>query len=231
MEVIREFNDNEDIYKDEMRECKIINDFMAELPEQSYQTIELQDLERQFRKYQQKFEDKFETLEKFVNQVKQEKSQKDAFIFTEIPEYIISKKMLRKDYDEVIKVLKKVRLLYLANKLDLKGEDPNFENAVLTDDDMVPCNLFDKILSDIKHKYEEKRQTIQKFLEDMKKHIDDIIAKMRVESEKTKRIIEQSVLVTSINDRMENKNRKIFKNQFVFRNLYTALVKNSTIFT
>lgn len=54
---------------------------------------------------------------------------------------------------------------------------------------------------------------------------------MRVESEKTKRIIEQSVLVTSINERMENKNRKIFKNQFIFRNLYTALVKNSTTFT
>lgn len=68
--------------------------------------------------------------------------------------------MLRKDYEEVIKVLKRVRVLYLQEKLNYKGEDLTFENAIMTDDDMVPCILFDKILKDIKHKFEEKRQTI-----------------------------------------------------------------------
>lgn len=68
--MVRDFDVMEDLYKNEMYECKVINDFLAELPEQSYQTIEMQDLERQFRKYQQKFEDKYEVLEKFVDQVK-----------------------------------------------------------------------------------------------------------------------------------------------------------------
>jgi len=59
-------------------------------------------------------------IQTFVDNVKQEKAQNNVFILTEIPEYIISKKMLRKDYEENIKVLKKVRLLYLAEKLKLK---------------------------------------------------------------------------------------------------------------
>lgn len=75
--------------------------------------------------------------------------------------------MLRKDFEENIKVLKKVRTLYIAEKLKMKDEKPDFDNVALTDEDFVPTVLFDKILSDIKHKFQEKKQTIQSFLHQM----------------------------------------------------------------
>lgn len=83
--------------------------------------------------------------------------------------------MPRKDFEENIKVLKKVRLLYLAEKLNIKDQKPNFDNVSLTDEDFVPTVLFDKILSDIKHKFQEKKMTIIQFLNQMNSNIQSAI--------------------------------------------------------
>lgn len=82
--------------------------------------------------------------------MKNQKSREEKnVIFTEIPEWIVSKKMSRKDYEENIKILQKVRTLYIAEKLKFKNEKPDFENIALTDEDYVPVGMFDRILHNI----------------------------------------------------------------------------------
>lgn len=134
--------------------------------------------------------------------------------------------MSRKDYNENIKVLKKVRILYLANKHHFRGKtQPDYDSIPLSDDDLVDCILFDKILSDIKHKQKEKTDTIQKFLNENKLKVKETQEQMGVDSEKIKKTIEHSVLVTQLNHRMEKNNREQFKSQYIFKNLYLTFVK------
>lgn len=61
--------------------------------------------------------------------------------------------MPRKEYEENIKVLKKVRDLYLAEKLMAMEKKPHPDNVYLTDEDYVPTAMFDKVLKDIEHKF------------------------------------------------------------------------------
>jgi hypothetical protein len=54
------------------KECKIINDFLAELPEGSHSILETADLERLQKNNQIKFQTKLHVLNEFVSQAKQE---------------------------------------------------------------------------------------------------------------------------------------------------------------
>jgi hypothetical protein len=225
--IIADFNEFDDEFKHLYKECKVINDFLCELPEGSHQILEMADLERLHNNLQKKFQSRFDVIQTFVDNVKQEKAQNNQFIFTEIPEYIVSKKMPRKDFEENIKVLKKVRLLYLAEKLNIKDQKPDFDNVNLTDEDFVPTVLFDKILSDIKRKFQEKKQTIQQFLHQMNQNIHSAIQKLGIDSEKTKKNVEQSILASSINQRMEDKNKLVFMRLFISRILYQTFCRNT----
>lgn len=95
-------------------------------------------------------------------------------MFTEIPEYIISKKMTRKDFNENIKVLKKVRVLYMKKKYHVKGTpEPDYDSIPISDDDLVDCTYFDKVISAIEHKQSEKKLTIEKFMAELKTRVQE----------------------------------------------------------
>ena len=77
---------------------------------------------------------------------------RDFFIFFDIPELIVKKKYSRKDYDDILKVVKKVKLRYLAEKKKSNPGKPDSVVCNITDDDLCPLNLFDMVLSAVENK-------------------------------------------------------------------------------
>lgn len=53
------------------------------------------------------------------------------------------------------------------------------------------------------------------------------IHKLKIDSEKTKKIVENSVLISTIHTRMDSKNKQFFKLNFIHRNLYMKLVRQN----
>lgn len=71
------------------------------------------------------------------------------FIFFDIPELIVKKKYSRKDYEDIIKIVDKVKTRYLAEKAKQMPDKPLSVVSQITDDDLVPLELFDFILAQI----------------------------------------------------------------------------------
>jgi hypothetical protein len=156
-EVLIECIDNYTEFAEKSRfhaaECKIINNFLCELPEGSHQILEIGDLKRLSDGEINKFDVKYKMLNDFVAAVKQEcVVDRNYFIFFDIPELIVKKKYNRKDYDEILKVVKKVKMRYLAEKKKQFPDKPDNVVTAITDDDLVPLEMFDEILREIEHK-------------------------------------------------------------------------------
>lgn len=67
-------------------------------------------------------------LNDFVSSVKQEcVVDRDYFILFDIPDLIVKKKLARKDYEQVIKIVNKVKTRYIAEKLNSKEDIKNME--------------------------------------------------------------------------------------------------------
>ena len=68
---------------------------------------------------------------------------------------LVRRKTSKKDFDTVAKLLTKVKKLYLVHKARLYPETP-LEQLAITDDDQVPLELLDEIVSRQRHKHENK---------------------------------------------------------------------------
>jgi hypothetical protein len=64
----------------------------------------------------------------------------------DIPDLIIKKKYSRKEYEEIIKLVSKVKTRYIAEKAKANPDKPLNVVSNITDDDLVPLNLFDFFL-------------------------------------------------------------------------------------
>ena len=64
------------------------------------------------------------------------------FSFFDIPDLIVKKKYQRKDYEQILKLLQKVKKLYMMQK-SLIIKDKPLEEIEITDEDLVPLELFD----------------------------------------------------------------------------------------
>jgi predicted DNA-binding protein YlxM (UPF0122 family) len=85
-------------------------------------------------------------------------------VFTDIPDLIIKKKFSRKDYEDILKILQKVKTRYLAEKAMKNPDKPLEVISQITDDDLVELELFDLALSQIQNKHNEKKQTIMSLI-------------------------------------------------------------------
>ena len=130
------------------KDNKTINNFLGELPETSHQMLELIDLERLSKSEQTKFNTKFNMLNEFVNCVKQDcvVSSKN-FLFQDLPDLIVRKMYSRKDYDDIIKIIIKVKNRFIAERANANPEKPMAQHAIITDDDECPLEFFDWVLS------------------------------------------------------------------------------------
>lgn len=122
---IDEFNIFDEEFDQSTKDAKTLNDFLACLPEGSLQILEQGDLDRLFKNEQTKFNAKLQLLQDFVTIVKQEcVINSSYFIFFDIPELIVKKKYSRKDYEDIIKIVDKVKTRYLAEKAKQMPDKP-----------------------------------------------------------------------------------------------------------
>ena len=84
----------------------------------------------------------------FVTAVKQEcVINQSYFVFFDIPDLIVKKRFSRKDYEDIIKILTKVKTRYLAEKAMKNPDKPLEVISQITDDDLAELELFDLALS------------------------------------------------------------------------------------
>jgi hypothetical protein len=101
-------------------------------------------------------------------------------------------------------MLTKVKKAYLIEKADiLKDKNKALEEIVITDEDLIPLDLFDKVLQSRDNKQELKRLQIQGLIQKLKLEAAQKIKAMGVDTEKTKKIVENSVFISSLNSQME----------------------------
>ena len=130
--------------------------------------------------------------------------EQNYFSFYDIPELIVKKKYQRKDYESIIKLLNKVKKAYLIDKADiLKDKSKPLDEVVITDEDLVPLDLFDRVLQSRDSKQELKRLSIQGMIQRLKAEAAAKIKSMGVDTEKTKKIVENSVFISALNAQME----------------------------
>lgn len=87
--------------------------------------------------------------------------------------------------------------------------------------------LFDWVMSTIENKMHENTKTIQRFIKDCHLAVEKIHGKMKLDSDKTKKIVEQNVFITHLNSIMELKNNQYFKNNYVHRNFYIKFIRQN----
>ena len=112
-------------------------------------------------------------VNEFITAVKQDCVIKQYYFwFNQIPDLIVKREYPRKMYEEnILKVLKKVQTLYLAEKkadaVDAgEMEEKEIAKLQVNDDDMVPLRLFDEVLSQMEHKIMERNRTIRSFIQE-----------------------------------------------------------------
>ena len=130
------------------------------------------------------------TIEDFVTSVHQECLVKpNNFNFFYIPEHVARKNYSRKDYEGIIlKILLKVKDLAVQHKHALHPETKK-EHISITDDDDMPLDLFDSVVSQIKNKHSEQNRTINDFITECKKIVQETKEKIDG-TDKVKKIIE-----------------------------------------
>lgn len=197
------YEDKEQVEKEE----KIINDFLCQMPDGGigHQIMEIKDLERVLENETRTYKVENSLLREFAATVRAEcVMEQNFFSFYDIPDLIIKKKFQRKDYESIIKMLTKVKKAYLIEKADiLKDKNKALEEIVITDEDLIPLDLFDKVLQSRDNKQELKRLQIQGLIQKLKLEAAQKIKAMGVDTEKTKKIVENSVFISTLNSQME----------------------------
>jgi len=92
------------------------------------------------------------------------------FNFFDIPDLIVKKQISKKDYEGISKLLLKVKRSYLVHKATLLPDKP-IESLNVTDEDLVPLELFDEVLTQIKHKFDDKKTYWQELMGMARKEI------------------------------------------------------------
>jgi len=93
------------------------------------------------------FNGEFRILERFAGWVKSEcVLDQTKFNFHDIPELVVRKQVTKKDYEGISKLLLKVKRSYLEEKAK-EMPDKKPEELNITDEDLVPLELFDVALS------------------------------------------------------------------------------------
>lgn len=125
-----------------VKEEKIINNFLMQLPENA-QILEIKDVEKILESQSKNYKQEATLFNDFITIVKTQcVLNQHYFSFFDIPDLIVKRKYSRKDYEHIIKLLNKVKKIYLLEKAKLITDKPVSELAI-TDEDLVPLELFD----------------------------------------------------------------------------------------
>jgi hypothetical protein len=129
------------IYKDE----KTLNDFLSEAPDVA--VLQILHIEKVIDARTIAFAAKHKILENFIFKVRTKCiTNGNNFNFHNMPEFIIKEKVTRKDYEVISKLLKKVKSLYLEEKLE-RFPEKKIEDLNVTDEDWVPLDYLETSLN------------------------------------------------------------------------------------
>ena len=129
------------IYKDE----KTLNDLLCEAPDVS--VLQILHIEKVIDARSIAFAAKHKILENFIFKVRTKCiTNCNNFNFHNMPEFIIKEKIARKDYEVISKLLKKVKSLYLEEKLE-RFPEKKLEEINVTDEDWVPLDYLETSLN------------------------------------------------------------------------------------
>lgn len=71
----------------------------------------------------------------------------NTFTFHDLPEIILKKQMSRKDYIEIMKVIQKVKSMYLVDKAKKNPDKPHEHIVNIVEGELVELDLFEQVLS------------------------------------------------------------------------------------
>ena len=193
----------------ERKEEKTINDLLAKLPESTY--ADVNDIERIINLEQDAFRANYSILTNFIQNVKSEcVMQQYYFSFFNIPEMLVKKRTSKKDFELIQKILLKIKQKYLVQKALLFPDRP-IEQLSITDEDMVPMELLDDVLGAYRHKIQSKFQLWKDLVDSAKFETAKKVKQSGIESEKAKKLIESSVYIHYMVQRLDDKHKAYFK--------------------
>jgi len=161
-QVIHECSQLYNDFQDHARKCyknqKILNNFLAGLPEVA-QSIDPDDLSRLILKAESAHNEVRDLYNSFVSVVKAECVMNvHFFAFTSLPELIVRKNYSRKQFEQLTKLLVAVKEEYLAlrakeeENVDDQKKDknhhlqPKTDPKIITEEDLVEISLLDDFL-------------------------------------------------------------------------------------
>ena len=118
-------------------------------------------------------------------------------------------------------MLNKVKKLYLLQKVQIVGDKPVSEIEI-TDEDLVPLELFDHVLAEKEHKYSDRKSYLVDLIAEAKSKSKATIDQMGADSltDKTKKIVENSVFIAYLNQRLEVTHTKVFTYNYTHQLLH-----------
>ena len=97
---------------------------------------------------------------------------------------------------------------------------------MITEDDLVPLEVFDHALSEIKHKFTSKQQLWQGLSQQIRLEQQKMVKSLGLEGkEKQKRLVDQAVIIGYLNSRLEATHVLTFQHHYQHELLYRAMVK------
>jgi len=161
--------------------------------------ISLKDLKRNLENMAIQKLAEFSLLKGFIEQIRQRCAVRGTFFsFFDVPDVILLLKYGKREYDLVIKFLKKAKEAFLQSK---KAENPD---AQITEDDVCPLELLDNTLSKMRYKQEKREMCINKLIFDCESEIDAKRQKLDVTKERVLQTIENNIFLGFLNVYLEN---------------------------
>ena len=100
----------------------------------------------------------------------------------------------------------------------------------ITDEDMVPMELLDEVLAAYRHKIQSKFVMWKELVEQAKAEIAKLIRQHGVETEKAKKLVESSVYINYMIQRLDDRHKSSFKLLYIHEQLYRVFVRQPVTF-
>lgn len=207
------------------REETWFNDILAKVT--TVQMIQPRDIERVMELTKRANDMTNQIVEKFAAQVRTDCIvQLKFFSLHQVPEMLVKNRTSKKDFEIIQKVLLKVKRLYLAHKA-LLFPGKALQNMVITEEDEVPLELIDQVLSELKHKQSSRLEVVKEFLDQAANEVQKQIKAQGAESENSKRTIENAVFISFLNLKLDTRHAALFKFQYIHEQVYRKFVRQN----
>ena len=112
-----------------------------------------------------------------------------------------------------------------------KEEQEKAASGVITEEDMVDVLLLDEEISRVQKKFNDKRELWEQFIAVCRQEVDKKQKDLSADTQKTKNLIEQYVLATYLNEKMEEKHAEVWTKNYQMNLMEFKFVKKGHMMT